>query len=157
MKVLFVTGWQPYISMPPFSLTLKKKWREQEQRRSDLTISPSWHSQRDVFSLTCVRSDTRKETISCYILKESGKCRHFLSGLRMQHNESFTRASERAHACTHTHKKTDYRYSGIKDTSLPRELLVLVLTLFNITFTCATYGGSKCINMCVLPEGSVSR
>lgn len=42
--------------------------------------------------LSCVRSDTRKETISCYILKQSGKCRHFLSGLQMQHNESFTRA-----------------------------------------------------------------
>lgn len=45
-----------------------------------------------------MRSDTRKETISCYILKESSNCRHFLSGLQMQHNESFTHA----HARTHT-------------------------------------------------------
>lgn len=54
----------------------------------------------------------------------------------MQHNVSFARA------CTYslTHTKTDYRYSGIKDTLLPGDSLLLVLTLFNITFTCTTYG-----------------
>lgn len=39
-----------------------------------------------------------------------------------------------------THKKkTDYRYPGIKDTLLPQDTLLLVLTLVNITFTCTTY------------------
>lgn len=154
MKILLVTGWQPYISVPPFSPTLNKKVPRIRAKTIWSHIQPVLtESKRCCLSCLCARSHTRKETISCYILKESGNCRHFLSGLQMQHNESFTHA----HARTHTCKKTDYRYSGIKDTSLPGESLVLVLTLFNITFTCTTYGGSKRINMCVLPEGSVSR
>lgn len=34
---------------------------------------------------------------------------------------------------------TDYRYPGIKDTLLPGDTLLLVLTLVNITFTCTIY------------------
>lgn len=91
-----------------------------------------------MFSLFFVRFQTRKETVLCYILKESSNCRHFQFGSQMQHNVSFARAC--THSDTHTHTKTDYRYSGIKDTLLPGDSLLLVLTLFNITFTCTTYG-----------------
>lgn len=43
-----------------------------------------------------------------------------------------------SHSLKHTHTKTDYRYPGIKDTLLPGDSLLLVLTLVNITFTCTT-------------------
>lgn len=52
------------------------------------------------------------------------------------------------HTHADTHTKTDYRYSGIKDTLLPGDSLLLVLTLFNITFTCTTYGAVS-ILICV--------
>lgn len=45
-----------------------------------------------------------------------------------------------SHSLLLTHMKTDYRYPGIKDTSLPGDTLLLVLTLVNITVTCGTYG-----------------
>lgn len=143
---------------PVFSNSERKS---EENKGNDYLISYSAHLDRveGMFSLSlvCVQTPEKKPfhvisskrvatvDTSCLVCK----CNTM--------NDSHERASEQAHACTLTCKKTDYRYSSIKDTSLSRESLVLVLTLFNITFTCATYGGSKRINMCVLPEGNVSR
>lgn len=73
----------------------------------------------------------RKETALCYIVKK----RQLLEILSV----SLANATH-AHMRTHTRKKkTDYRYPGIKDTLLPRDILLLVLTLVNITCTCTTY------------------
>lgn len=47
--------------------------------------------------------------------------------------------------------KTDYRYPGIKDTSLPGDTLLLVLTLVNITVTCSTYGAATLL-MCAFGQ-----
>lgn len=166
--------WRPYeIFIGDRMTTLHKRApvfsnyerKSEENKGKDYLISHSAHLDRvkGLFSLllVCIQTPEKKPF---HIISSKGattvdtsclvcKC----NTMNHSHEQRSEWASERPHACTHTRKKTDYRYSGIKDTSLPREPLVLVLTLFNITFTCATYGGSKRINMCVLPEGSVSR
>lgn len=68
-------------------------------------------------------------------------------GWETQHNVSFTPSR--------TRMKTDYRYPGIKDTQLPGDALLLVLTLVNITFTCTTSRGGSVINARLAGEQNI--
>lgn len=60
-------------------------------------------------------------------------------------------ANTTSHSLLLTRMKTDYRYPGIKDTSLPGDTLPLVLTLVNITVTCSTYGAAGLL-MCAFGQ-----
>lgn len=61
-----------------------------------------------------------------------------------------------SHSLLLTRRKTDYRYPGIKDTSLPGDTLLLVLTLVNITVTRSTYGAATLL-MCAFGQNILLR
>lgn len=92
----------------------------------------SFHIHKYVVSLLCVLSETNKR---------NGFMLHRQKEAATGDTFSFVgKCNTRTHTRAHTRKKkTDYRYPGIKDTLLPRDILLLVLTLVNITCTCTTY------------------
>lgn len=132
IKFLFVTWRQPYISVPSFSPTRSKKRKKKK-------------SEEKVYQILCeVYLHIIAIPSLSFWCSQTAKRKWFfliLQSLNPQKEQNLQTLSvcfaNSTQSLIDTEQKTDYRYPGIKDTLLPWDILLLILTLLGITCVAA--------------------